>query len=66
MKALALIVGIILILLGIAGFAKLMVMAVAWSAVLVVAGVIIAIAGMTHRRSFASPTGGGRDMRDVL
>ena len=65
MRALALVAGVILVLLGIAGFAKMLVMAAVYSVVLVVAGIAFAIYGATHRSPLAPRPTTGRDLRNL-
>jgi arginine exporter protein ArgO len=66
MRVFALIAGILFILLGIAGFAKMLAMATMYAVVLIVAGALFALYGATNRRPMV-PMGrtSGRDMRDL-
>ncbi|HEX3061926.1 MAG TPA: hypothetical protein VHP55_04630 [Usitatibacter sp.] len=66
MRILALIAGIVFILLGVAGFAKMLAIATMYAVVLVVAGLLFALYGATHRAPMVPPRATtGRDLRDV-
>jgi len=65
MKIFALIAGIVLVLLGIAGFAKMLAIASMYAVVLIVAGALFALYGMTHRTPMIPTRTTGRDLRDV-
>jgi arginine exporter protein ArgO len=66
MKTMALLAGLVLIALGIAGFAGLIAMPPTQAAVLAVSGVLFAIFGMSRRRALAPPRTPGNDMRDAI
>ena len=64
MKIVALIAGLVLLALGIAGFAGAIAMAQMHAAVLAVSGVIFALYGISSRRRAMVPPGpSGHDMR---
>jgi arginine exporter protein ArgO len=63
MRAFALIAGVVLILLGIAGFAKMLAIATMYAVVLIVAGVAFALYGATHRASLVPARRAGPDLR---
>jgi arginine exporter protein ArgO len=65
MRAFALVAGVVFILLGIAGFAKMLAIATMYAVVLIVAGVLFALYGATHRASLVPTRGSGRDLRDM-
>ena len=66
MRIFALIVGVLFVLVGIAGFAKMIAIATMYAVVLIVAGAVFALYGATNRRPMV-PMGHttGRDMRDM-
>lgn len=66
MRILALIVGVLFILLGIAAFTKMLAIATMYAVVLMVAGALFALYGATNRRPMVPGPSSGRDMRDVL
>jgi arginine exporter protein ArgO len=65
MKPLALIAGVVLLLLGIAGFTGMLPVLPMYNAVLAVAGVLFIMFGLTHRRALVPPRGPGSDLRDL-
>ena len=65
MKRLALALGVLFLLLGIAGFAGLYVANPVHSAIYAGAGLLGVLVGLTHRREIAPPRVPGRDMRDL-
>ena len=65
MKIFALVAGIVLVLLGIAGFAKILAIATMYAVVLIVAGALFALYGATHRAPLIPTRAMGRDLRDV-
>jgi len=66
MRVFALIAGVLFILLGIAGFAKMIAIATMYAVVLIVAGAAFALYGATNRRPMVPMRGTtGRDMRDL-
>jgi uncharacterized membrane protein len=65
MRVFALIAGIVLVLLGIAGFAKMLAIATLYAVVLIIAGALFALYGMTHRSPLVPARTAGRDLRDV-
>ena len=65
MKMFALIAGIILVLIGIAGFAKMLAIATMYAVVLIVAGALFALYGVTHRSPLIPTRTTGHDLRDV-
>ncbi|HST01642.1 MAG TPA: hypothetical protein VLJ84_08280 [Usitatibacter sp.] len=65
MKMFALIAGIVLVLLGIAGFAKLLAIATMYAVVLIIAGALFELYGVTHRSSLIPTRTTGHDLRDV-
>ena len=65
MKRLALVLGVLFLLLGAAGFAGLYAANPVHSAIYAGAGLLGVIFGLTHRRQLMPPQSTGRDMRDL-
>jgi hypothetical protein len=65
MKTLAIVAGIAFLLAGIACFAGLITMLPMYGIVLVVAGALFIMYGVTGRRTIVPPARSGRDMRDM-
>ena len=65
MRIFALVAGIILVLLGIAGFAKILAVATMYAVVLIIAGALFALYGVTHRSPLIPTRRAGHDLRDV-
>jgi hypothetical protein len=65
MKRLALALGVLFLLLGIAGFAGLYLANPVHSAIYAGAGLLGVLVGLTHRREIAPPSGPRHDMRDL-
>ena len=63
MKITALIAGLVLLALGIAGFAGLIAMPQMQSAVLAASGVLFALFGASRRRTMIPPSPSGHDLR---
>ncbi|HEX4333357.1 MAG TPA: hypothetical protein VH040_14540 [Usitatibacter sp.] len=66
MRALALVAGVVFILLGIAGFAKMLAIATMYAVVLIVAGLLFAAYGAMHRAPLVPTRRTGPDMRGGL
>jgi len=65
MRVFALAAGIILILLGIAGFAKMLAIAAVYGVILIVVGALFALYGVTHRSPMIPRATTGRDLRNM-
>jgi hypothetical protein len=65
MKRLALVLGVLFLLLGIAGFAGLYAANPVHSAIYAGAGLLGVLVGLTHRKQIVPPRGPGHDMRDL-
>jgi hypothetical protein len=65
MKQVALVLGVLSLLLGIAGFAGLYAANAVHSAIYAGVGLLGVMYGLTHRRELMPPHSAGRDMRDL-
>ena len=63
MKILALVAGLVLLALGIAGFAGMIAMPPVQAAVLAVSGALFAFFGISRRRTMIPPSPSGHDLR---
>ena len=66
MKALAIVIGLILVALGIAALAGSIAIAAIKATALIVVGAIVALFGVMRHRTLGTPSGpGGHDLRDM-